>query len=81
MKDSGRYYHVEYKDGDEEDMTHIEIRKCIPKIPYTGGYGRALQAILKNNYNHNKMVLDNLRECKNYVNAVTYPIIGKQMEY
>ena len=45
--DSGRYYHVEYKDGDEEDMTHTEIRKYIPKIPYTGGYGRALQAILK----------------------------------
>ena len=45
VKDSGRYYHVEYEDGDEEDMTHTKITKCIPKIQYMGGYGRALQAL------------------------------------
>ena len=27
------------------------------------------------------MVLVNLRECKNYVNVVTHPVTGKQMEY
>ena len=27
------------------------------------------------------MILDNLRECKNYVNAVTHPVTGKQMEH
>ena len=27
------------------------------------------------------MVLDNLRECKNYVNAVTHPVTGKQIKY
>ena len=81
IKDNGRYYRIKYEDGDEEDMTHIELQKHIPKIPYTGGYGNALQAILKNNYNINKIILDNLRECENYVNAVTHPVTGKKMEY
>ena len=35
LRDNGRYHHVEYKDEDEKDMTHTEIRKYIPKIPYT----------------------------------------------
>ena len=81
IRDNGRYYQVEYEDGDEEDMTHTDIRKHLPKIPYTGGYGNALQAILKNNYNITKIALDNLRECKNFTNAVTHPVTRKRMEY
>ena len=81
IRDNGRYYRVEYEDGDEEDMTHTKIKKHLPKIPYTGGYANALQAILKNNYNVTKIALDNLRECKNFANAVTHPVTGKQMEY
>ena len=46
-----------------------------------GGYSRALQAILKKISNNNKIVLDNLSECQNYVNAVTRPVTGKQVEY
>ena len=62
-------------------MKHTKLRRYLPKIPYTWGYGNSLQAILKNNYNKNKIVLDNLRECQNYVSAVTHPVTGKQMEY
>ena len=68
---------MEYEDGDEEDMTHTKIRKHLPKIPYTGGYANALQAILKNNYNVTKIALDNLREYENFANAVTHPVTRK----
>ena len=42
----GRYYRIEYEDGDEEDMTHSEVRKYLPRIKTTAGYGAALEAIL-----------------------------------
>ena len=62
-------------------MTHIKETKFIPRKQYTGGYGKAFQAILKSNYNSNKIILDDLGECKNFTNVVTHPITGNQMEY
>ena len=77
----GRYYRIEYEDGDEEDMTHSEIKKYLPKIPYTAGYGAAMQAILQRNIVFNAIAIDSLREAQNRAFAVTHPVTGKQMEY
>ena len=46
---NGRHYLIEYKDGDEEHMTHTEVRNHLPRIEYIGGYAAALESILTMN--------------------------------
>ena len=77
----GRYYRIEYDDGDEEDMTHTDVRKHLPKVPYTGGWGAAMQAILTKNAPMSAIARDSIHEAQNRAFAVTHPITGKQMEY
>ena len=77
----GRHYLIEYKDGDEEHMTHTEVKNHLPRIQYTGGYAAALESILTKNASLNVIALDDLREAQNVAFAVTHPLTGKQMEY
>ena len=77
----GRYYKIEYDDGDEEERTHSEVKKYLPGIHYTEGWGAALQAICIQNTAINAIALDSLHEAQNKAFAVTHPITGKQMEY
>ena len=58
----GRHYLIEYEDGDEEHMTHTEVRNYLPRIPFTGGYAAALESILTTNASLNVIALDDLRE-------------------
>ena len=77
----GRHYLIEYKDGDKEHMTHIEVPNNLPRTPFTGGYAAALESILTKNADMNAIALDNLREVQDVAFAVTHPITDKQMEY
>ena len=73
----GRHYHVLYEDGDEEDLSHREITKYLPKIKYSAGWGAALSAICRDATAMNAMALDSLREAQNVAFAVTHPETGK----
>ena len=77
----GGYYKIEYEDGDEEEMTHSKVRKHLPGIQYTGGWGAALQAICRQTTEINSIALESLHEAQNIAFAVTHPVTGKQMEY
>lgn len=77
----GRFYQIEYEDGDEEEMSHTDVKKFLPKIPYTAGYGAAMQAIIIDNASLNVIAIDSLLKAQNRAFAVTHPITGKQMEY
>ena len=77
----GQYYKIEYEDGDEEEMTHSKVRKHLPGIQYTGGWGAALQAICRQTTEINSIALESLHEAQNVAFAVTHPVTGKQMEY
>ena len=78
---NGRYYHVLYEDGDEEDLSHREITQYLPKIKYTTGWGAALSAICRHTIAMNAMALDSLGEAQNVTFAVTQPETGKQIKY
>ena len=56
----GRYYRIEYKNGDEEDMTHSKVRKYLPKMKTTAGYGAALERILRQNVSHTAIALESI---------------------
>ena len=77
----GRHYLIEYEDGDEEHMTHTEVRNHLPKIKYTGCYVAVLESILTTNATFDVIALDDPSEAQNVAFAVTHPITGKQMEY
>ena len=77
----GRQYLIEFEDGDEKRMTHIEVKNHLLIISFTGGYATALESILIKNAAMNAIVLDDLRESQNVAFAVTHPVIGNQMEY
>ena len=74
---NGRNYLIEYEDGDEEHMTHTEVRNHLPRIKYTGEYAAALESILTANATLNVIALDDLRAAQNVAFAVTHPITGK----
>ena len=78
---NGRHYLIEYKDGEEEHMTHTEVKKHLPRIPFTGDYAVALESMLTKNAAMKAIALDNLREVQNVVFAVIHSVTGKQMEY
>ena len=66
-------------------MTHSEVRKYLPRIKTTAGYGAALEAILRRKVSHTAIALESingdLRELQNRAFAVAHPVTGKQMEY
>ena len=70
---NGRHYLIEYKDGDEEHMTHTEVIKHLPRIPYTENYAVvALESILTTNASLNVIALDHLQEVQNVAFALTH---------
>ena len=57
---NGRYYPIEYEDGDKEHITYTEVKNHLPRTPFTGDYAVALEPISTKNAAMNAIALSDL---------------------
>ena len=80
--DNGKWYHIYYGDGDQEEVTHTTATKTIAYSAtlFTTGYGATLTSIINDTEQKTNLVFKDLHDALGLAFSICHPVTGKEME-